>query len=176
MSHRIIKDIIEGNPTCFGECKCEDNRSFWRKIKDGIRYTRPRRWIGRKILGNPRRGQGILVQVDLKYKTKDEVEAFWKAMDYLSKAGISCDSSYGGKYDLEFDWSLEGAIATCKKCGYNSVENKWWIDYWEKKEHFTTTCDGCGEELDYDEGFRNVKKHFWNKTKYYHTNCHGGTL
>ena len=143
-----------------------------KKLRNSLRYFKPRKIIGRWILGNPRYGQGILMQVDLAYKTKEQVDAFWKALEYLRKAGISFDTGCGCKFDMELDWSLKGATVLCKKCGYKSEENRKWLDYWDEKEHFIRPCDKCGENIDSDDGYWHIKPHFWSKTKYYHTKCH----
>ena len=136
------------------------------------KYTKPRRYWGRKILGNPRYGQGVLMQVDLGYKSKEEVEAFWEAIKLLRKAGITFDTGMGCKFDMELDWSLRGAIVRCKKCGYDSEKNRIDVDNWHAKDRFFTPCVKCGETIDSSDGYWSDKPHWWNKTLYYHTKCH----
>lgn len=158
------------NPNCH---KDKEKLPLSRRLKNKIKYGfKPRRWIGRKILGNPRYGQGILMQVDLARKTKEEVDAFWKALEYFRKAGIRFDTGMGCQFDMELDWSLTGAVTKCKKCGYNSETNRMWLDIWKEKEHFTTSCEKCYGMIDSSNGYWKVKKHFWTRTKYFHPKCH----
>lgn len=160
-------------PHC--DTKKDTNLSLKRRIRNKwfySKYTHPRRYWGRKILGNPRRGQGVLMQVDLGMKTKEEVDAFWLALKYLRAAGISFDTGMGCQFDMELDWSLNGAIVKCKKCGYNSEKNRIDLDNWNAKERFTVPCTKCCLLIDSKDGFWKVKPHFWNRTKYYHAKCH----
>ena len=155
------------------QCEKKQKISLQIQIKNKIRYFKPRRTIGRWILGKPIPGQGILMQVDLGYRTKEEVDYFWQAIKLLRKAGIRFDSGMGCKFDMELDWSLRGAVVICKKCGYNSEENRIQLDLKDKKEHFITTCVNCNKKLDSNAGYHHIKKHFWNETLYYHLDCYG---
>lgn len=158
-------------PTC--DPKTENQLlSLRQRIKNKIKYSDPRRWLGRKILGNPRYGQGVLMEVDLGYKSKEEVEAFWEAIKLLRKAGIIFDTGIGCKFDMELDWSLRGATVKCRKCGYNSEKNRIDLDNWREKEHFVTPCKKCGKDIDSNNGYQRIKLHWWNKTLYYHNECY----
>lgn len=86
------------------------------------KYLRFRKKLGSAILGNPKHGKGILINIPLGYMTEDQKKYWWEARRLMQKAGITCDSGSGpsGLLDLEFDWSLHGAIAICKRCGYDS--------------------------------------------------------
>lgn len=150
---------------------CPVEKPYKPKLTDRIKRLRLKRWLGRKILGNAFYGKGILIQVDLSHKTKEEVDAFWQALKLLRKAGIGFDTGMGCQYDMEFDWSLRGAVAKCKRCGYNSEEHREELAVKKRKEHFIRTCDGCEKELDSDQGYYHFKKHFWIKTTYYHAEC-----
>jgi hypothetical protein len=160
-----LRGIIESelkHPTC---------SLYKESLLDKIRNFQSRKYLAGKILGW-RRGMGITMSVDLSRKSKDEVDAFWKALEYFRKAGISFDTGCGCEFDMELDWSLKGAKTICRRCGYDSQKNRELIDTWRKKKHFVTTCDECGKELDSDDGFWHIKPHFWSKTKNYHTNCY----
>ena len=148
------------------------NISYKEPLIDRIRGINPRRTLGRLILGKPLRGQGVLMQVDLSHKTKEQVDAFWKAQKLLTTAGIRFDTGMGCNYDMELDWSLRGAVVICKKCGYNSEEHKEQSDIHRIKTHFIRPCDECGKELNSNDGHWHIKPHFWNKTKFYHTECY----
>ena len=77
----VLRDIGESevNPSC--------GMPYKETLKDKIRNFNLRKLLGRKILGNKFYGKGILVQVDLSHKTKEEVNAFWKALKLLRGTG-----------------------------------------------------------------------------------------
>jgi len=141
-SDDILKNIAESLPP---HCGIKQKLTLKDRIINKIKSSSPRRWIGRKILGYPIPGSGILVQVDLGRKSKEEVENFHQAIKYLRRAGIGFDTGYGCYYDMEFDWSLKGAIATCKRCGYSSEINRIQLDNKKAKEYFEVPCEKCGK-------------------------------
>lgn len=166
----LLRNIVESNvKSC---CTREEKLPWKRRVMIKLRYSSPRRWFGRKILEFPnKRNGGILIQVDLARKTKEEVEEFHTAIKHLRRAGIMFDTGYGGMYDMEFDWSLKGAYAKCKRCGYDSETDRILLDIKEARKHFVQPCDGCRKDLDSDQGFFHIKRHFWSKTLRYHTEC-----
>lgn len=152
----------------------DTNLSLKRRIRNKwfySKYTHPRRYWGRKILGRNMYG-GVLMQVDLGRKTKEEVDAFWLGLKYLREAGIRFDTGMGCQFDMELDWSLTGAVTKCRTCGYNSEQNKIDLDNKRAREHFTIPCTKCYKLIDSNDGFWKFKPHFWNKAKYYHPTCH----
>jgi len=166
----VLRDLGETELTpC---CGVPRKLSLKRRIINKFRYLKPRRYIGRKILGQPYGGIGILVEVDLSYKSKEEVENFWEALKLFRKAGISFDTGMGCKFDMDLDWSLKGAVAKCKGCGYNSEANREQQNVRKIKEHFIRPCDKCGKDLDSSKGYWHRRYHFWERTKYYHTDCY----
>lgn len=160
---RILRDIIESE---LKPCK-----PYQPTLKDKMKDFKLRKYIASKILGN-NPYTGITIQIDLSRKTKEEVDAFWKALEYLRKAGITFDTGCGCVFDMELDWSLRGAKTICRRCGYNSEEGRLLLDKHHRKKHFITICQKCNKKLDSDDGYWNIKKHFWSKTKYYHTDCY----
>ena len=151
----------------------KERLSLFRRLKIKIKYIRIRKPICNFILGKPLYS-GILMEVDLSRKTKVEVDAFWRAIKELRNAGIYFDTGMGCNFDMELDWSLKGARTICKRCGYNSENNRINLDNKKAREHFVRDCDKCEKLLDSNNGYWHVKKHFWNKAKYYHTDCHTG--
>jgi len=95
----------------------------FRNIKGN--YWKVRKTIGSHIIGNPPYGKGILIQIPLNHMTEEQKKAYWESDKYLGKAGIGCDSGMGcgGVLDLEYDWSLHGCYALCKRCGYDTRDN-----------------------------------------------------
>lgn len=86
------------------------------------KFEKLRKKLGSIIIGNPPLGRGILINIPLAWMTEDQKKYWWEARRLMQQAGITCDSGMGcgGLLDLEFDWSLHGAIAGCKRCGYDS--------------------------------------------------------
>ena len=103
----------------------------------GLWYWSTRKNIGSKIIGNPSRGKGILLQIPLNHMTDFQKEAFFQSRRNQSQAGITCDSgmSCNGPLDLEYDWSLRGCYAICKRCGYDSRDNVRELILKHRKEH-----------------------------------------
>ncbi len=160
----ILRNMIETKlqPSC---------EIYKETLKDKIRYFKLRKYIANKILGKKRRG-GILMEVDISRKTKEEVDAFWEAIKLLRKSGITFDTGCGCVFDMELGWSLKGAVAHCCRCGYNSEEDRIKMENEKLKRHFVKPCDKCGKDIDSSNGFWHTKKHFWSKKKIYHTNCY----
>ena len=164
-SDKLLRDIIEKElkPSC---------GVYKETISNKIRNFRLRKFLGRKILGKPRYDQGIRMTVDLSYKTKDEVDSFWKALECLQRAGINFDHGCGDRFYMHFDWSLKGAVVYCRGCGFKSEEYTEQIKIANEKEHRILICDRCKEIFDSKIGHYELKKHFWNKTRKYHTECY----
>ena len=115
----------------FGDIKCGGDpnpESWWQRIKRlGIRwsfgkwYWRTRKRFGSFIIGNPKYNKGILLQIPLGRMTDEQRKAFFESRRWSAQAGIGCDSGMGcgndSPLDLEWDWSLRGAYAICRRCG-----------------------------------------------------------
>jgi len=89
-------------------------------------YWKLRKNIGSTIIGNPKYGKGILLQIPLGHMDQGQKNSYYEADKLLGHAGIGCDSGMGGGsgvLDLEWDWSLHGAFAKCKRCGYDTRDH-----------------------------------------------------
>lgn len=121
-----LRDLIEN------ELKIQPCSLYKESLFEKIKHLKTRKLIASKILGWER-GIEITMSVDLSRKSKDEVDAFWKALEYFRKAGIKFDTSCGCQFDMELDWSLKGAKIVCRRCGYNNEKNREIIDAFKEK-------------------------------------------
>ena len=129
---------MEDSPRFHKYTKFERLKIFLRISWINRKYRRVRKKIGSAIIGNPKYGKGILINIPLGYMTEDQKKAWWEARRLMQQAGITCDSGSGpsGFLDLEFDWSLHGAVAICKRCGYDSrVHIKEYVSQKVKEHH-----------------------------------------
>jgi hypothetical protein len=142
------KDLIVSaeNDSC-GKGEPEGVLARWRRL--GIKwqlnrqYWQLRKKIGAKIIGHPRYGEGILLQIPLGHMDEGQKKAFWEADRMLGHAGIGCDSGMGcgsGVLDLEWDWSLKGAYAKCKRCGFDTREQVKRYCKETREEHASKNC------------------------------------
>ena len=137
------------------------------------RLFKPRKYLGAKILGsNSKNGNGILVEVDLKRMTKEQVEEFHTAIKHLRRAGITFDTWFGSMYGMEFDWSLKGMTAKCGRCGYNSERHGEQLDESDAKEKDPDNCNICNKLITKNSiDYYIIKKYFWSRKSYYHRDC-----